>query len=379
MHRILFSCTLLFLCCYITNVRAAVIVPAPPKINASSYLVMDYDTGKLLVSDNPDKRLEPASLTKIMTVYVAAHELAAGTIHMDDKVHVSEKAWRTPGSRMFIKVNTDVTVSDLLHGILVQSGNDASVALAEYIGGSEGVFVQIMNQYAKKLGMVNTHYADATGLPHANHYSTARDLAILTRAFIREFPKIYAINSIKKFTYNGITQDNRNTLLWRDEGVDGVKTGHTESAGYCLIASAKRHNMRLISVVMGTDSEKARINTTQTLLSYAFRFFETRKLYSANQVIKSGKVWEGDQDSIALGIKKDLYVTIPRGAYKQLDARIKLQPTIIAPVHRGDVKGTLNVSLNGKEIANRPLRALQSVGEGSLYERLRDKVELLFE
>ena len=379
MRRILFSCTLLFLCCYMTGSGAAVIVPAPPKINASSYLVMDYNSGDMMVSEDPDKRLEPASLTKIMTVYVAAHELAAGTIHMNDKVHVSEKAWRMPGSRMFIKVNTDVTVSDLLHGILVQSGNDASVALAEYIAGSEDVFVQIMNQYAKKLGMVNTHYANATGLPHAGHYSTARDLAILTRAFISEFPNIYALNSIKKFTYNGITQDNRNTLLWRDEGVDGVKTGHTESAGYCLVASAKRDNMRLISVVMGTDSENARINTTQTLLSYAFRFFETRKLYSANQVIQSGKVWKGDRGRVALGIKKDLYVTIPRGAYKQLDAEVKLQPTIMAPVHKGEVKGTLDVVLDGKEIANRPLRALQSVGEGSLYERLRDEVELLFE
>lgn len=379
MQRILFFCTLLFLCCYVTGLKAAVIVPAAPKIKATSYLVMDYNSGDILVSKNPNKHVEPASLTKMMTVYVAAHELATGTIHMDDKVHVSEKAWRMPGSRMFIKVNTDVTVRDLLHGIVVDSGNDASVALAEYIGGSEDVFVQIMNQYAKKLGMANTHYANATGLPHVNHYSTAHDLAILARALIREFPKVYALNSIKTFTYNGITQHNRNTLLWRDDGVDGVKTGHTESAGYCLVASAKRNKMRLISVVMGTDSENARINTTQTLLSYAFRFFETRKLYSANQVIKSGKVWKGDRDSVALGIKKDLYVTIPRGAYKQLDAKIKLQPTIIAPVQKGAVKGTLNVALEGKAIANRPLIALQSVGEGSLYERLRDEVELLFE
>ena len=298
---------------------------------------------------------------------------------MDDKVHVSEKAWRMPGSRMFIEVNTDVTVSDLMHGIIVQSGNDASVALAEYIAGSEEVFAQIMNQYAKKLGMVNTHYINATGLPHENHYTTAMDLARLTRALIKEFPDEYTLHAIKKFTYNGITQPNRNGLLWRDEGVDGVKTGHTESAGYCLVASAKRDGMRLISVVMGTDSEEARINTTQTLLSYAFRFFETHKLYSANEVIQSGRVWKGDKETIGFGVNKDIYVTIPRGSYKQLDEKIQLQPTIIAPVNKGDVKGTLKVMLDGKQLVNKPLIALQPVGEGSLFEQLKDDVRLWFE
>jgi len=379
MHRIFSFCVLAFLCFNTAGVTAAVIVPAPPKINASSYLVMDYNSGDMLVSNNPDKRVEPASLTKIMTVYVAAHELAAGTIHMDDKVHVSEKAWRMQGSRMFIEVNTDVTVSDLLHGIVIQSGNDASVALAEYIAGSEDVFAQIMNQYAKKLGMVNTHFVNATGLPHENHYTTAMDLARLTRALIQEFPDEYAIHSIKEFTYNNIKQPNRNSLLWRDEGVDGVKTGHTESAGFCLVASATRENMRLISVVMGTDSENARINTTQTLLSYAFRFFESRKLYSAEEVIKTGRIWKGDRETIDFGVNKDLYVTIPRGAYKQLDETVEIQPTIIAPVNKGDIKGTLKVTLDGKELIKQPLIALQSVAEGSLFERLMDDVKLLFE
>ena len=379
MHRIYLCCVIAFLYLYAAGPEAAVIVPAAPKINASSYLVMDFNSGDLLVSKDPDKRVEPASLTKIMTVYVAAHELAAGTIHMDDKVHVSEKAWRMPGSRMFIEVNTDVSVSDLMHGIIVQSGNDASVALAEYIAGSEDAFTQIMNAYAKKLGMVNTHYANATGLPHENHYTTAMDLARLTRALINEFPDEYTLHSIKKFTYNGITQPNRNGLLWRDEGVDGVKTGHTESAGFCLVASAKRDGMRLISVVMGTDSEEARISTTQTLLSYAFRFFETHKLYSANEVIQSGRVWKGDRETTGFGVNKDIYVTIPRGAYKQLDAKIQLQPTIIAPVNKGDVKGTLKVMLDGKQLVNKPLIALQAVGEGSLFEQLKDDVRLWFE
>lgn len=379
MHRIVLYNVIAFLCFSVAGTKAAVIVPAAPKINASSYLVMDFNSGDILVSKNPNKRVEPASLTKIMTVYVAAHELAAGTIHMDDKVHVSEKAWRMPGSRMFIEVNTDVTVSDLMHGIIVQSGNDASVALAEYIAGSEDAFTQIMNAYAKKLGMVNTHYANATGLPHENHYTTAMDLARLTRALIRQFPDEYKLHSIKKFTYNGITQPNRNGLLWRDEGVDGVKTGHTESAGYCLVASAKRDGMRLISVVMGTDSEEARISTTQTLLSYAFRFFETHKLYSANQVIQSGRIWKGDRETIGFGVNKDIYVTIPRGSYKQLDEKVQLQPTIIAPVNKGDVKGTLKVTLGGKQLVNKPLIALQSVAEGSLLDQLKDDVRLWFQ
>ena len=379
MHRIFLYSVIAFVFFYVAGPKAAVIVPAAPKINASSYLVMDFNSGDVLVSKDPNKRVEPASLTKIMTVYVAAHELAAGTIHMDDKVHVSEKAWRMPGSRMFIEVNTEVSVSDLMHGIIVQSGNDASVALAEYIAGSEDAFTQIMNAYAKKLGMVNTHYANATGLPHADHYTTAMDLARLTRALIRQFPDEYTLHSIKKFTYNGITQPNRNGLLWRDEGVDGVKTGHTESAGYCLVASAKRDGMRLISVVMGTDSEEARINTTQTLLSYAFRFFETHKLYSANQVIQSGRIWKGDRETIGFGVNRDIYVTIPRGSYKQLDEKVQLQPTIIAPVNKGDVKGTLKVTLDGKQLVNKPLIALQSVAEGGFFEQLEDDVRLWFE
>lgn len=379
MHRIFSYFVITLLCIHMIGAAAEIIVPAPPKINASSYLVMDFNSGDLLVSKNPDKRVEPASLTKIMTVYVAAHELASGTIHMDDKVHVSEKAWRMPGSRMFIEVNTDVTVSDLLHGIIIQSGNDASVALAEYIAGSEEVFAQIMNQYAKKLGMVNTHYVNATGLPHENHYTTAMDLARLARALISEFPDIYAIHSIKEFTYNDIKQPNRNSLLWRDEGVDGVKTGHTESAGYCLVASARRDDMRLISVVMGTSSENARINMTQTLLSYAFRFFETRKLYSANKVIQTGRIWKGDRESIGFGVDKDLYVTIPRGAYKQLEEKVQLHPTIIAPVNKGDIKGTLTVTMGDKQLINQPLIALQAAGEGSLIERLKDDVRLWFQ
>ena len=360
-------------------VTAVTLVPAPPRINASSYLVMDYHSGRLVVNENADKRVEPASLTKIMTVYIAAKELAAGNIHLDDKVHVSEKAWRMTGSRMFIEVNKQVTVEELLHGIIIQSGNDASVALAEYIAGDEDVFAQLMNQQAKLLGMINTNFVNSTGLPHAEHYTTANDLALLARSLIREYPEIYAMHSLKEFIYNGIKQTNRNSMLWRDESVDGIKTGHTESAGYCLVASATRGGMRLISVVMGTEGDNARINMTQALLSYAFRFFETHKLYTANQVIQTGRIWKGDRESVDLGVNQDLYITIPKGTYKQLDASIELEPIIIAPVSVGEVKGTLKVKLEKQELVNQPLITLQSVGSGSVLGRFKDDVKLLFE
>ena len=360
-------------------VTAVTLVPAPPRINASSYLVMDYHSGRLVVNENADKRVEPASLTKIMTVYIAAKELAAGNIHLDDKVHVSEKAWRMTGSRMFIEVNKQVTVEELLHGIIIQSGNDASVALAEYIAGDEDVFAQLMNQQAKRLGMINTNFVNSTGLPHAEHYTTANDLALLARSLIREYPEIYAMHSLKEFIYNGIKQTNRNSMLWRDESVDGIKTGHTESAGYCLVASATRGGMRLISVVMGTEGDNARINMTQVLLSYAFRFFETHKLYTANQVIQTGRIWKGDRESVDLGVNQDLYITIPKGTYKQLDASIELEPIIIAPVSVGEVKGTLKVKLEKQELVNQPLITLQSVGSGSVLGRFKDDVKLLFE
>lgn len=379
MQRIFSLCVVLILSLQISVAMAVTVVPSPPQLKASSYLVMDYHSGELVVNENVNERVEPASLTKIMTVYVAAQELASGNISFEDKVIVSEKAWRMPGSRMFIEVNKEVTVGELLKGIIIQSGNDASVAMAEYIAGSEEVFSQVMNQYANNLGMVNTNFVNSTGLPHENHYTTAKDIALLSHALIKEFPDIYAMHSIKEYTYNGIKQYNRNSLLWRNDGVDGIKTGHTDNAGYCLVVSAMRGNMRLISVVLGTESENARVKSTQSLLSFAFRFFETHKLYSANEAIQSGKVWKGETDTFELGVNQDLYITIPRGAYKQLDASIELQPIIIAPIHKGDIKGTLKVKLDGKEIINQPLFALQSVGEGSFIERIKDEVRLFFE
>ena len=361
------------------NTIQAAIVPAPPKINASSYLVLDYDSGRKLVEENIDERVEPASLTKMMTVYIVSSELAAGNIAMSDMVRISERAWRMTGSRMFIEVDKEVSVGDLLKGVIIQSGNDASVALAEHISGSEEVFVSIMNQYAQDLGMTGTHFMNSTGLPDPDHYTTARDMATLASVLIRDHPDIYALHSVKEFTYNDIKQHNRNQMLWRDDTVDGIKTGHTESAGYCLVASAKRNNMRLISVVMGTEGTKARTRATQSLFNFSFRFFETHQLYKAGESITSSKVWKGEKESFDVGIVDDLYVTIPRGKYKQLDAAIELSPTIVAPINKADVQGSLKISLDGEELASRPLIALQEVALGSFINRIKDDIKLLFE
>ncbi|MFT5351441.1 MAG: D-alanyl-D-alanine carboxypeptidase (penicillin-binding protein 5/6) [Planctomycetota bacterium] len=355
------------------------IVPAPPKIKASSYLIVDYESGRYLVEENIDERLEPASLTKMMTAYIISSELVANNISMSDMVKISEGAWRMSGSRMFVEVDKEVSVEELLKGIIVQSGNDASVALAEHISGSEEVFAQVMNQYASDLGMTGTHFVNSTGLPDEGHYTTARDMGILARALIRNHPEIYAWHSIKDFTFNGIKQHNRNQMLWRDESVDGIKTGHTESAGYCLVASAKRDGMRLISVVMGTEGTKARTQATQSLLTYSFRFYETHKLYQGGKAITSSKIWKGNTDSFDVGIAEDLYVTIARGKYKQLDAAIEIKPVIVAPIGEAEVQGDLKITLEGEEVANRPLISLQAVGQGSFLNRLRDDIKLLFE
>lgn len=355
------------------------IVPAAPKINASSYLVMDFNSGELLVEENTDEKLPPASLTKIMTIYVVASELENGKISLEDQVLVSEKAWRTQGSRMFIEVDKKVKLDDLLHGVIIQSGNDASVALAEYISGTEDVFADLMNKHAERLGMNNTHFVNSTGLPDPDHYTTAGDLAKLAQALIRDYPQVYDLHKIKEFTFNKIKQHNRNKLLWQDRSVDGVKTGHTEAAGYCLVASAIREDMRLISVVMGSEGVNARSKASQALLNYGYRFYETHKLYSADDVITSVKVWKADTDNLNLSIAKDLYITVPRGQYDKLEPLVDINNQIIAPVHQGEQKGTLNVVLNNKTIASAPLLAMETLSEGGIIKRLKDEVRLLFE
>jgi D-alanyl-D-alanine carboxypeptidase (penicillin-binding protein 5/6) len=354
-------------------------VPAPPIIGATSYLMIDAKSGHELASLKPDTPVPPASLTKLMTTYVVFHAIEDGRITLDDEVTVSEKAWRMQGSRMFIEVGNRVGVRDLLLGVIVQSGNDASVALAEHVSGSESVFVQEMNQYAQALGMTSTHFVNATGWPDDNHYSTARDLAILARALIEEFPEHYKWHAIKEFQWGDITQPNRNRLLWRDESVDGLKTGHTEAAGYCLVASAERDGMRIVSVVLGTSSDKARIDGSQALLNYGFRFFETRLLYKAGEEITRARVWKSANEFSPLGVMEDLYITVPRGAYDSLESVHNMPMVIEAPVASGQPLGELKVSLDDAVILQEQLRALQDNPAGSFWQRTVDTVMLWLE
>ncbi len=354
-------------------------VPAAPAIAAKGHLLVDIDSGHVITEDNADQRLEPASLTKIMTTYVVFREIQQGNLKLDDEVLVSEKAWKTGGSRMFIEVGKRVSVEDLVNGMVIQSGNDASVALAEHIAGSEQTFAGLMNEHSRRLGMLDTHFVNSTGLPDSDHFTTPRDIVKVTAATIREFPDLYALYAVKEFTFNDIRQQNRNKLLWRDDSVDGVKTGHTEAAGYCLVSSAKRDGMRLISVVMGTDSEESRARESLSLLNYGFRFFETHRLYGADQALTKTRVWKGDPGEITLGLSQPLYVTIPRRQYDELQARTVLDNRIEAPVSRGQTLGRLVVELHGQPITEVPLVAQREAPEAGLFRSAIDSVWLWFE
>ncbi len=360
------------------TVWAAQILPSPPQLAAKSYMLMDAASGEVLVEHNGDERLPPASLTKLMTAYIATLEIQKGQISDSDMVTVSEKAWRTGGSRMFIQVNTQVSVDDLLHGIIIQSGNDASVAMAEHIAGSEEAFADLMNATAQRLGMTNSHFMNATGLPDPEHYSSANDMAKLARAIIYEDPAHYAIYAQKEFLWNNIKQPNRNLLLWRDKTVDGLKTGHTEEAGYCLVASAVRDNMRLISVVFGTDSEQARAAETQKLLTYGFRFFETRTFYQKGTELAEAQVWKGQQSKLKAGLPQDLTMTLPRGQVEKLQAVMSFNGTLTAPIQQGDVVGKVEVKLDDKVVRSTDLVALETVEEGGLFRRFWDSIRLFF-
>ncbi|MBL1457087.1 MAG: D-alanyl-D-alanine carboxypeptidase [Methylophaga sp.] len=358
---------------------AGMITPNPtaPSIAGTAHILQDYDSGHILMSENADERLPPASITKLMTSYVVSQEIHDGNIKLDDEVLISEKAWRMIGSRSFIEVNTKVTVEALLRGMIVQSGNDAAVALAEHVAGSEEVFAQMMNQYAQKLGMVNTNYQNATGLPGAEHYTTAHDIAILSAALIRDFPEHYQWYAEKEYTYNGITQHNRNKLLWRDNTVDGLKTGHTEEAGYCLSASAKRDGMRLIAVVLGTASENARAQEIQKMFNFGFRFFETHQLYAADEAITQTKVWKGQTDQLNLGLAHPLSITVPRGRYKDLQASTNIQQPVVAPVAKGSELGEVEIRLGDEVVATRMLVAVDEVEKGSWWRRILDSLLML--
>ncbi|HKJ18349.1 MAG TPA: D-alanyl-D-alanine carboxypeptidase family protein [Xanthomonadales bacterium] len=351
-------------------------VPAPPSLGARSYILVDFFSGVDVVTHNADERVEPASITKLMTGYAVFNELDQGNIALDDLVPISERAWKTGGSRMFVDPSMQVTVEDLLRGMIIQSGNDASVALAEYVAGSEEAFSGVMNHYAEALGMTNTNFVNSTGWPDENHYSTARDIATLSVAMIRDFPEYYRWYSEKEFTFNGIRQHNRNTLLWRDPAVDGLKTGHTESAGYCLASSANRDGMRLVSVVMGSNDESSRASESQSLLNYGFRFFETVQLYNEGDELAQARVWKGTTENVAVGIDEAVFVTIPRGRYEDLDAQVEMMPQLEAPLAASTVIGKITVQLDDEVITERDLVTLGNIEEAGFFGRSWDSMKL---
>ncbi len=349
-------------------------IPDPPQVAARGYFLVDHNSGKVLAESNADERLEPASLTKIMTAYVVFRELGGDNLSLWDKTLISERAWRTGGSKMFVEIGKQVSVEDLLKGMIIQSGNDASVALAEHVAGTEETFADLMNTHARRLGMKNSNFTSATGLPHEAHYTTARDIALVTAASIREFPEYYAWYAVKEFTHNRINQRNRNRLLWRNESVDGVKTGYTKTAGYCLVASAERGNMRLTSVVMGTKGEEVRAQASLALLNYGFRFYETHKLYAGGQRIETLRIWMGEVEDLPVGPAEDVSVTIPRRMYDKLSAKLIKGSETSAPIGKGAVVGHISIALEGKEVHRVPLVALQDVAEGSILQKGKDAV-----
>jgi len=353
-------------------------VPNPPAVQAKGYVLMDFATGQALAGSNADQRLEPASLTKLMTTYVVFDALRSGRLKMDEQILISEHAWRAEGSRTFVQVGTRVPVDTLIKGMIVQSGNDATIALAERVGGTEPAFVEMMNGYAKRLGMRSSHFEDSTGLPSPQHYTTPTDLATLSRAIIRDFPEYYGLYSLKEFTYNNIRQENRNGLLERDPSVDGMKTGHTDAAGYCLISSAKRQNMRLVSVVMGSPSVKAREDASETLLNYGFTNFETVSLKKAGETVLKPRIYKGSMEYVAVGPNSEVQLTVPRGESGMVVTQASVRRPLLAPLDTHTAIGELQVSVGDKLVTKLPLFALTPVPQGSLWTRMVDTISLWF-
>tara|TARA_Y100000768_G_scaffold38021_1_gene24901 strand:- start:7097 stop:8251 length:1155 start_codon:yes stop_codon:yes gene_type:complete len=365
---------ILFFAPFCIDALAQSMVPKAPKLNLDSYILLEASTNTVIAEFNSNNQISPASMTKVMTGYVIADQIASGSITLDDKVLISEKAWRTGGSKMFIEAGKRISVRDLLYGIVIQSGNDATVAMAEYVAGSEEGFVDFMNAYASELGLSNTLFQNAVGWTDPNHFSSARDLANITKALINNFPDHYATYKEKEFTFGGIRQLNRNKLLWRDDSVDGVKTGHTESAGYCLISSAKRNDMRLIAVVAGSPSENDRLTASQRLLEYGFRFFATQKLIQKDDEVTSAKVWGGKADNVALGAKDDILLTLPRADFKNLKANYNFSNNIQAPISVGDVIGNIEFISNNQLVLSTPLVALEPVEAKGFFGRIWSRI-----
>jgi D-alanyl-D-alanine carboxypeptidase (penicillin-binding protein 5/6) len=358
-------------------------VPPAPEVDGKSWVLMDYATGQILASKDPDVQVEPASITKVMTDYVVSAEIANGKIHMTDQVTISENAWRgggagTDGSTSFLKLNSQVPLKDLLYGMIIQSGNDAAIALAEHSAGSEDAFANLMNAYAKQIGMTHSNFRNASGYPISDHFTTARDIAILSRALIHDFPEDYAISAVKEFEWNGIKQHNRNLLLWRDGNVDGIKTGHTAAAGYCLAASAKQGDSRMIAIVMGASSEKGRADAALALMNYGFRFYESHKLYDHTKALATPRLWKGAENTIALGVTDDVTATVKRGDYDKLKANLDIPATLIAPFKKGQQVGTLRITLDGQPVVTQPLVALDDAPQGGFFSRLWDTIMLWF-
>lgn len=370
----------LFLSSSLLSVNAAVVIPPAPTVNAEGHILLDFETGHVISEQNADIQLNPASLTKMMTLYVIGQELKSNTISLNDMVPISENAWAKnfpESSKMFIEVGTEVSVSDLIHGIVVQSGNDACVAMAEHIAGSEDAFATMMNSYAAKLGMDSTNFVNSHGLHNEGHYTSPRDMSKLAAALVKDVPDVYGYYSVKEFSYNGIKQYNRNSLLWdRSLSVDGIKTGYTSEAGYSLITSATQDDMRLISVVMGTESERARKVENKKLLKYGFRFFETITPYQAGETFVSHRIYMGDKETVDLGIMQDTPITIPRGQRKNLEANIELNQELAAPLEKGEIVGTLYLQIEGEDIASYPLVTLHAVGEGGFMDKVMDYIKL---
>ncbi len=356
-------------------------VPPPPTLTADSYVLMDYQTGELLAHKNMHERLSPASLTKMMTAYVVDAALASGKVHWDDQVYVSKHAWKkggavTDGSTSFLKLHQRYPLSKVYNGMIVQSGNDAAIALAEHVAGSEGAFVQLMNDYAQRLGMHGTHFENASGYPHPDHYTTAYDLALLARAIISDFPQYYGIYKVRSYTISGIKQGNRNLLLYRDPSVDGLKTGSTAEAGFCLVASALRNGQRMIAVVMKTKSLGDAANQDEALLNYGFSFFSSHTLYTPGRALATPRLWEGTVNQLPVGVAQTVEVTLPRGRFRDLKTAMNLPATLIAPFRKGETVGTLTVSLDGKALMSAPLVALADAPQAGLFGRLYDEARM---
>jgi D-alanyl-D-alanine carboxypeptidase (penicillin-binding protein 5/6) len=362
-----------------TTADKPLITPSAPILNAKAYILIDVNSGKVITEKNSDEKLPPASLTKMMTLYVISHALKNQQIHLPDLVRVSKEAWKTGGSRMFIKEGDQVSIENLLKGIIVDSGNDSCVAMAEHLGGSENAFSDLMNQLAKNIGMTQSHFTDSTGLPDPNHYTTAKDLAILGRALINDYPEYYHWYKQKWFTFNGIRQPNRNRLLWRDNQVDGLKTGHTDEAGYCLVSSAQRNNMRLLAVVLGAPSESSRADDSERLLNYGFRFFETHQLYKSKQAITDLPVYKGTTTTLSVGLHDNQFITVPAGQYQKLKISTTIPGVLQAPINIGDKVGELLIKFDDNVLSTTPLYALQSVPQGGFYTRSKDSARLAFQ